>query len=145
MLTDCSAPFKIRPSCFGSVAQSVEQRTFNPLVASSNLARPTKSVKQNYLSQPLGWLFCFLLAVWCISGAMPQHRAWVIVRFSDQSRLMPLARIWLLSASQGAKYRPKWPLMIILVSIADISAHPGLVLYLRQRHSDTSAWYDCSS
>ena len=26
----------------GTVAQSVEQRTFNPLVASSNLARPTK-------------------------------------------------------------------------------------------------------
>ena len=25
----------------GTVAQSVEQRTFNPLVASSNLARPT--------------------------------------------------------------------------------------------------------
>gem|GEM_PF-2160391 len=25
----------------GSVAQSVEQRTFNPLVASSSLARPT--------------------------------------------------------------------------------------------------------
>ena len=28
--------------CWGSVAQSVEQRTFNPLVASSSLARPTK-------------------------------------------------------------------------------------------------------
>ena len=27
----------------GTVAQSVEQRTFNPLVASSNLARPTIS------------------------------------------------------------------------------------------------------
>ena len=27
--------------CFGSLAQLVEQRTFNPLVASSNLARPT--------------------------------------------------------------------------------------------------------
>ena len=26
---------------YGTVAQSVEQRTFNPLVASSNLARPT--------------------------------------------------------------------------------------------------------
>ena len=26
---------------FGSLAQLVEQRTFNPLVASSNLARPT--------------------------------------------------------------------------------------------------------
>ena len=28
---------------FGSLAQLVEQRTFNPLVASSNLARPTIS------------------------------------------------------------------------------------------------------
>ena len=27
----------------GSVAQLVEQRTFNPLVASSNLARPTRN------------------------------------------------------------------------------------------------------
>ncbi len=32
----------------GSVAQSVEQRTFNPLVPSSNLGRPTK-FKQNKL------------------------------------------------------------------------------------------------
>ena len=29
----------------GTVAQSVEQRTFNPLVASSNLARPTNIQK----------------------------------------------------------------------------------------------------
>ena len=29
----------------GTVAQSVEQRTFNPLVASSNLARPTSKIK----------------------------------------------------------------------------------------------------
>ena len=43
LLTGCAAPFKIRPSCFGSVAQSVEQRTFNPLVGSSNLPRPTRN------------------------------------------------------------------------------------------------------
>ena len=35
----------IRPSCvFGSVAQLVEQRAFNPLVESSNLSRPTKTL-----------------------------------------------------------------------------------------------------
>ena len=30
---------------FGSLAQPVEQRTFNPLVGSSNLPRPTKQNK----------------------------------------------------------------------------------------------------
>ena len=37
----------------GSVAQLVEQRTFNPLVASSNLARPTRFKK----SHGSPWLF----------------------------------------------------------------------------------------
>ena len=37
----------------GSVAQPVEQRTFNPLVASSNLARPTRLKK----SHGSPWLF----------------------------------------------------------------------------------------
>ena len=37
----------------GSVAQPVEQRTFNPLVASSNLARPTRFKK----SHGSPWLF----------------------------------------------------------------------------------------
>jgi hypothetical protein len=31
---------------FGSLAQLVEQRTFNPLVAGSNPARPTKYVRE---------------------------------------------------------------------------------------------------
>jgi hypothetical protein len=35
-------------------------RAFNPLVASSNLARPTKIfIQGKHLSQPDGWLFCF--------------------------------------------------------------------------------------
>ena len=39
---DCSPPdLASRPRVSGSLAQSVEQRTFNPLVVSSNLARPT--------------------------------------------------------------------------------------------------------
>ena len=39
---DRMAPFGIMAGFAGSVAQLVEQRTFNPLVASSNLARPTR-------------------------------------------------------------------------------------------------------
>ena len=35
----------------GSVAQSVEQRTFNPLVPSSNLGRPTKNPYPGALAQ----------------------------------------------------------------------------------------------
>ena len=38
----------MRISLGGSVAQSVEQRTFNPLVASSNLARPTKKSEKGF-------------------------------------------------------------------------------------------------
>ena len=52
----------------GSVAQPVEQRTFNPLVASSNLARPTKI---SY--------FClfneFELKQW--SSSLPKHFKWI--------------------------------------------------------------------
>ena len=47
----------MRVSSGGSVAQSVEQRTFNPLVASSNLARPTsKKVGYNTGSRKNGLL-----------------------------------------------------------------------------------------
>ena len=44
----------------GSVAQSVEQRTFNPLVASSNLARPTSYAKGSQQCGPFsfGWNEC---------------------------------------------------------------------------------------
>jgi hypothetical protein len=42
----------------GSVAQSVEQRTFNPLVASSSLARPTKMCKASKVNYFWG-LFSF--------------------------------------------------------------------------------------
>ena len=41
----------MRISFGGSVAQSVEQRTFNPLVASSNLARPTNARDSGALAQ----------------------------------------------------------------------------------------------
>ena len=52
----------IRGSCFsGSVAQSVEQRTFNPLVGSSNLPRPTK---KSY--------FLVRCRMWSLSGALAQ-------------------------------------------------------------------------
>ena len=34
----------------GTLAQLVEQRTFNPLVTSSNLVRPTKHTKETLLS-----------------------------------------------------------------------------------------------
>ena len=34
----------------GTLAQLVEQRTFNPLVGSSNLPRPTKVSKKSLLS-----------------------------------------------------------------------------------------------
>ena len=39
---------RVPPGICGSLAQPVEQRTFNPLVASSNLARPTN--KKQYLA-----------------------------------------------------------------------------------------------
>ena len=44
----------------GSVAQSVEQRTFNPLVASSNLARPTINIEGSQQCGPFsfGFLEC---------------------------------------------------------------------------------------
>ncbi len=43
-LTGEKTPYKIA-DWFGSLAQLVEQRTFNPLVAGSNPARPTKQIK----------------------------------------------------------------------------------------------------
>ena len=68
-LTLATEVYIIRAPLSGSVAQSVEQRTFNPLVPSSNLGRPTKKLRKNkQLSQPSGWLFCFLVTVWSISG-----------------------------------------------------------------------------
>jgi hypothetical protein len=39
-----SAPVGYNADLFGSLAQLVEQRTFNPLVAGSNPARPTKEL-----------------------------------------------------------------------------------------------------
>ena len=39
----------------GSVAQSVEQRTFNPLVASSNLARPTSNTEGSQKCGPFSF------------------------------------------------------------------------------------------
>ena len=42
---------------FGSLAQLVEQRTFNPLVTGSNPVRPTKEIKGSHVSAgpfPLG-------------------------------------------------------------------------------------------
>ena len=42
-----SIPVATTNSFDGSLAQSVEQRTFNPLVASSSLARPTRTTKNN--------------------------------------------------------------------------------------------------
>lgn len=54
---------------FGSLAQLVEQRTFNPLVASSSLARPTNEQKAEpiyksfaifLLSLRIAKAFCFL-------------------------------------------------------------------------------------
>ena len=41
----------IRAPKVGSVAQSVEQRTFNPLVPSSNLGRPTSIAGNGALAQ----------------------------------------------------------------------------------------------
>ncbi len=47
----------IRNAGIGSLAQSVEQRTFNPLVACSSHARPTNFFIQTPSSQVLGVLF----------------------------------------------------------------------------------------
>ncbi len=65
-LTLATEVYIIRAPLSGSVAQSVEQRTFNPLVASSNLARPTTRIKQKSQPNPVGF-FVF----WSISG--PPH------------------------------------------------------------------------
>ena len=57
-LTHLASTVKI-PPLFGRLAQPVEQRTFNPLVASSNLAPPTRFVLSFlHLAQPsrLGFL-----------------------------------------------------------------------------------------
>jgi hypothetical protein len=39
-----------RKAWFGTLAQLVEQRTFNPLVTSSNLVRPTKTQQNRALA-----------------------------------------------------------------------------------------------
>ncbi len=46
--------------CFGSLAQLVEQRTFNPLVAGSSPARPTRKTSSKINGLPSGKPF-FLL------------------------------------------------------------------------------------
>ena len=44
----------------GTLAQLVEQRTFNPLVTSSNLVRPTTLIQKNQFKQ--NWFF-FVFAI----------------------------------------------------------------------------------
>ena len=53
-LPDPDAAGIIRDSFFGSLAQPVEQRTFNPLVGGSNPPRPTK-----FTGLATSWSFVF--------------------------------------------------------------------------------------
>ena len=49
---------RYNPASFGSLAQLVEQRTFNPLVTGSNPVRPTKKI-QTLKPGRSDWAFCF--------------------------------------------------------------------------------------
>ena len=62
----------------GSLAQLVEQRTFNPLVTSSNLVRPTTRFKPN---QPVSRKRCRLFCARCSGGF---GRVWRALRILHQ-------------------------------------------------------------
>ena len=94
-------------AALGSLAQLVEQRTFNPLVAGSNPARPTKNLQQlQYVKSqpsPVGFFFYRMhvlscrqstlnLAIMPFTIAAPVHSELIIKKSRFIGCVQPIAR-----------------------------------------------------
>ena len=77
-----AATFRRYPRrCFGSLAQVVEHRTFNPMVTGSNPVRPTNRLPSG------GRLFLLEVSLHPVGGHRPTHEIIFLDRLSAMGRI----------------------------------------------------------